>query len=311
LTRHTCLPLTRRTFLTTSASALGLGIATGRAAAQPAPPPTQPKFTELRRGVGVFTASGGAIGYLVNDAGALAIDSQYPNTAPLAVAGLRQRSPKGLELLLNTHHHADHTGGNLVFRGAVRRIVAHATCLEWHRKTAAATQSESQTSFADTTFTSTWKTGFGDETVQGRHYGAGHTGGDAVYHFEKADVVHMGDLLFNRAHPNIDRPAGASIGNWIGVLERVSRAHGDGTLFIAGHGRDNAVQCTRADLLHFRDYLSRCMDAAKKALAAGRSKDDLQKDTVLPGFEDTIALNARLTLGFVLGQCHDELSEKK
>ena len=307
------MPVTRRMFLSTSASALALGLGPARAFAQPAaaaaPPATS--FVELRRGVGMFLGSGGTIGYLVNGAGAAAIDSQFANTAAIAVTGLRQRAPPGIEMLLNTHHHGDHTGGNQVFRGAVKRIVAHANCLEWHRKTAAAAKSEAQTSFADTTFSGEWKTSFGDETIQARYYGAGHTSGDAVYHFEKADVVHMGDLLFNRAHPNIDRPAGASVSNWIVVLDKVARAHGNDTIFIAGHGKDNAVRCGKAEVTHFRGYLAACMDTAKKAVAAGTPKAALLTTTAPPGFEDTIALNARLTAGFVLGVCFDELTEKK
>ena len=307
------MPVTRRDFLATSASTLAFGVSPARPWAQPAAPAAPPvtSFTDLRRGVGIFKGSGGTIGYLVNAAGAVAIDSQFANTAEIAVAGLRQRAPRGIEMLLNTHHHGDHTGGNLVFRGQVKRIVGHVHCLEWHRKTAAAARAEGQTSFADTTFTDQWKSGFGDETIQARYYGAGHTSGDAVYHFEKANVVHMGDLLFNRAHPNIDRPSGASVGNWIALLDKVARAHGNDTIFIAGHGKDNAVQCAKAELAHFRGYLSLCMDTAKKAIAAGQSKDDVVKTTTLPGFDDTIALNARLTAGFVLGICFDELTEKK
>lgn len=305
--------LTRRRFLAHSASTVVLGVGAGRAVAQPGPPLTAPPptFRDLRRGVGTITSMGGAIGYLVNDAGAMAVDSQYASTAPAAVAGLRQRSPTGIELLCNTHHHADHTGGNQVFRGAVRRIVAHANCVAWHKKTAAASGTEAQNSFADTTFTDRWKTGFGDETVQARYYGAGHTSGDAVYHFERANVVHMGDLLFNRAHPNIDRPAGAHLGHWVTVLEQVMKAHGADTIFIAGHGRDNAVQCTRADLQHFRDYLSACLDLARTAVKAGQPRDALVATTAIRGFEDTVPLNARLTAGFVLGQCYDELTEKR
>lgn len=306
------MSLNRRDFLATSASTLAMSLSHGRLFAQPAAPaPPVTSFTDLRRGVGIFKGSGGTIGYLVNTAGAMAIDSQFANTAAIAVAGLGQRAPQGIGMLLNTHHHGDHTGGNLVFRGAVKRIVGHVNCLEWHKKTAAAAKAEGQTSFADTTFTDTWKASFGDETIQGRYYGAGHTSGDAVYHFEQANVVHMGDLLFNRAHPNIDRPAGASVANWITVLDQVARAHGNDTVFIAGHGKDNAVHCVKADLAHFRGYLSSCMDMAKKAIAAGQPKDDLQKTTSLPGFDDTIALNARLTAGFVLGVCFDELTEKK
>jgi cyclase len=303
------MSVTRREFLTSTVSALALTPRHGFAQA-PAPPPV-PRFLDVRGNVGIFTAQGGAIGYLINDAGVLAVDSQYANTAPMFLAGLRGRTPRPVELLLNTHHHADHTGGNQVFRATTKKIVAHLNCLEWHRKTAAANKNEGQQSFAETTFTDQWRTDFGGEGVQARYYGAGHTGGDAVVHFQKANIVHMGDLLFNRAHPNIDRPSGAVIATWITVLEKVNKAHGADTIFIAGHGKDNAVQCTKADLLHFRDYLTACLDTVRKAVAAGQTKDALIGQTELKGFEDTISLNQRLTLGFVLGTCYDELTEKK
>ena len=214
-------------------------------------------------------------------------------------------------MLINTHHHGDHTGGNQVFRASVTRIVGHVNCLESHRKAAADAKTEGQQSFADTTFTDQWRTDFGGESIQARYYGPGHTGGDAVIHLEKANVVHMGDLLFNRAHPNIDRPAGAQVANWITLLDKVASAHAADTIFIAGHAVDNNVQCTKAELAHFRNYLTASLDTARKAIAAGQSKDELVKTASLTGFEDTTALNARLTQGFVLGICYDELTEKK
>ena len=58
-----------------------------------APPVT--KFEELRRGVGIFIGTGGTIGYLVNGDGALAVDSQFMNTAAICVEGLKTRAPKG------------------------------------------------------------------------------------------------------------------------------------------------------------------------------------------------------------------------
>lgn len=307
------MSFTRRHFLASSAAALSAGLTPRRVSAQaPATtPPPVTRFEDLRRGAGLFIARGGTIGYLVNDAGALAIDSQYADTAPLAMAGLKQRTPKGLELVLNTHHHGDHTGGNQVFRATARRIVGHVNCLEWHRKASAAAKTEGQQSYADTTFTDEWRTDFGGETVRARYYGAGHTSGDAVIHFEQANVVHMGDLLFNRAHPNIDRPAGAQVAHWVTVLDRVAAAHSADTIFVAGHGKDNDVRCTKAHLTHFRDYLTASLDATRKAIASGQSKDELVKTTALAGFEDTIALNARLTQGFVLGVCFDELTGAK
>src|SRR5690348_17023400 len=118
--------MNRRQFIT-SASAGIAGVALGRSArgqatAPPAAPP-QTKFEELRRGVGMFIGNGGTIGYLVNADGALAVDSQFMNTAQICIDGLKTRAPKGVELLINTHHHADHTSGNKAFRPLVKKIV--------------------------------------------------------------------------------------------------------------------------------------------------------------------------------------------
>ncbi len=89
------MSLTRRAFLASSASALAVGLAprhTSPRRRRRRPRPS--RFQDLRGGVGMFIAQGGTIGYLVNDAGALAMDSQYPHTAPMFLAGLRERAPR-------------------------------------------------------------------------------------------------------------------------------------------------------------------------------------------------------------------------
>jgi glyoxylase-like metal-dependent hydrolase (beta-lactamase superfamily II) len=297
-------PMNRRHFLlSTSAAAVSAALPRTPAFAQPAatPPPLVTRFEEIRRGVGYFTGNGGTIGYLVNAAGAAAVDSQFVEPARACVAGLRSRAP--LQLLINSHHHFDHTRGNVAFRPQVRSIVAHANCLAWHKRMAAQDGTTAQEAFADTTFTSAWRQSFGDETIHARYYGPGHTSGDAVITFENANVVHMGDLLAVRAHPNIDRPVGGSVVGWVSVLEAVAGAADDETVFIAGHGRDGVVLVRKADVLNFRDYFSAALDHARKAA----SKEELQALTALPGFEDYITRIPRFSLAFVLGICHDEV----
>ena len=132
------MTITRRQFVSTSSLSLaavgltrvslfGQTPATQTPAGQPPAAQTPPasKFEEVRRGVGIFTMTGGTIGYLLNNDGGIAVDSQYMQNAETCVAGLKQKAPKGLELLINTHHHADHTGGNPVFKPIVKKIVAH------------------------------------------------------------------------------------------------------------------------------------------------------------------------------------------
>jgi cyclase len=76
-------------------------------------------------------------------------------------------------------------------------------------------QSPADQLFPETTFTETWSADAGDERVLAPYYGRAHTSGDVVITFERANVVHMGDLMFNQLHPVVDRAAGATIRNWI------------------------------------------------------------------------------------------------
>lgn len=300
----------RRTFIsTTSAGVAGIAMARHASAFQQAPAaPPVTSFTELRRGVGMFIGTGGTIGYLVNGDGAIGVDSQFMNTAEICVAGLKTRAPKGIAMLLNTHHHGDHTGGNKAY--GVSKIVAHANCLKSHKAVTEEAKTVDQQAYATVTFTDTWTEKFGDETIEGRYFGPGHTGGDAVYHFQRANVMHMGDLLFNRAHPNIDRAQGARVDNWIRALETVANRASNDTIFIAGHAKDNAVRNTKAEVLHFRNYLTAVLEHARAGAKAGQSKEEVQKLPVLKGFEDNVSPNARLTLAFVLGICYDEVTQK-
>ena len=306
------LSINRRRFVSASAmsvAALGLGRVRlfGQAAPQ-APPVT--KFEEIRRGVGIFSGNGGTIGYLVSPDGALAVDSQFMNTAEICVAGLKDKAPKGIELLINTHHHGDHTSGNPAFKSVVKRIVAHENCVAWQRTVAEAAPKPTPQAYADVTFKDTWKVDFGGETVHARYYGPGHTSGDVVIFFEKANVVHGGDLLFRRVHPRVDAPAGASVVNWIATLEKVAGAHNNDTTFIFGHGKDGVVLGKKADVTFFHDYLSAALDHALRGIKAGQSREEIAKVESLKGFEDVTQVNPRLSLGGVVEALYDEVSKK-
>lgn len=322
------MSISRRQFVSTSTlsvAALGLGRLPGfaqagaQAPAAPAPPVT--KFEEIRRGVGYFTGNGGTIGYLVNNDGAIVVDSQFMPTAEICVAGIKQRAPKGIELLINTHHHADHTSGNPAFRPVVKRILAHENCVAWQKKVAEQAAANPQPPapgapapvapvFADATFKDTWNVDFGNETVHVRHFGPGHTSGDALIFFEKANVLHGGDMLFRRLHPRVDSPAGASVVNWLTVLQKMAAAHGGDTVFIFGHGKDGVVLGKVADVKYFADYLSAALDHVRAGLKAGQSKEEIAKTPSLKGFDDVAQINQRIGLSGVLESAYDELAKK-
>jgi cyclase len=209
------------------------------------------------------------------------LDSQFPDVAQACIDGLKQKSPHAIDLLLNTHHHGDHTA-NKTFRPLVKSIVAHANSAKWQKKVAEDATTDANQAYPNVTFTDAWRTTLGDETVVAKYYGAGHTEGDVVVTFEKANVVQMGDLLFNQFHPRVDRPAGGSITSWIKALETVP-GHAADTIDIFGHGK--TVTGTRADLSGFRDYLSAAMDYTRRQMQAGKSKDEIAKVESLPKFD--------------------------
>jgi cyclase len=305
--------LTRRQFVSVSSLSLAAAGLTrvplfGQTPAAQAPPVT--KFEEIRRGVGIFTGQGGTIGYLITPDGAIAVDSQFVPTAEICVAGLKERAPKGIELLINTHHHADHTSGNPVFKTAVKHIVAHENCVTWQRNVAEQGGTAAQQAYADTTFKDMWKVDFGGESVFARYLGPGHTSGDAAVFFMKANVMQGGDLLFRRVHPRVDGPAGASIVNWVAILDKMAAGHDNDCVFVFGHGKDGVVTGKKADVTYFRDYLTAALDHVRTGIKAGQSKEEIAKAPALKGFEDVGQASPRLTLAGVLEAAHDELSKK-
>ena len=281
----------------------------GQPPAQPVSAP--PKFEDVRRNVGIFTMRGGTIGWLVNKEAVLVVDTQFADTAKACVDGLKQKtSNRGIDTVFNTHHHGDHTGGNAVFRAEAKRLIAHANVPGLQKKFASTAANAPAPTVADATFDKTWSQDFGDEKVTARYDGPGHTGGDAMIHFERANVVHMGDLFFHERHPRVDRPSGASIQNWMQILERVTKAMPADTIYIAGHSKEGLpVTLDRKAVQQFRNYFDAVLTLTRKAIAAGQTKEALAATPSLAGFEGYQGGGA-LSLSGVLTAAFDELSAK-
>ena len=283
---------TRRAFLACSTStalagALGPRVF-ARAGQTPQAPPPAPVFTSIRRNVGYFTMRGGTIGYLIDPRGIVVIDSQFAPEAKVCLEGLNERSGRRpVDRLINTHHHPDHIGGNISFKGAAKSVVAHARAAEHMRQPPGGTAPTAEQLYPDTTFTDSWRQQVGDEWVRAKFYGQAHTSGDAVVTFERANVVHMGDLMFHRRHPVVDRAAGASIRNWSNVVEKAAADHQNDTVYIFGHANTGLpVAGNRSDLMVMRDYLTALLAFVESQIKAGRTRDEiLAMRDPLKGFE--------------------------
>ena len=132
-----------------------------------------------------------------------------------------------------------------------------------------------------------------------------HTGGDGIISFEQANVVHMGDLVFNRRLPALDRPGGCRITGWIALLERIVREYPADAIYIFGRaGPGVAVTGRKDDLRLQRDFLSALLDHVRAEIAAGKSRDEIVKAAVeLKSFPEHGPLTDR-----VLTAAYEELT---
>jgi cyclase len=284
------MPITRRDFITTSVlgTAATAFVPSLVHAVQQQPPPAT-VFTPIRSDVGFFTGKGGTIGYLITATGVAVVDTQYRDTAKLLLDGLNERSKnRPIDRVINTHHHADHSDGNVVFKGIAKRVVAHAKAAEHMKAPPGRPAPTTEQLYPDATFTDVWREQVGNEWIRARHLGPAHTSGDAVVTFERANVAHMGDLMFKGRHPIIDRAAGASIKNWIVLLEKTTADHANDTIYIFGHsGANQPVTGPRADVLRLRDYFTKLLEFVGAEMKAGKTKEQvLAIRDPLKGFED-------------------------
>ena len=272
----------RRNFIQSSAFTLGaLTIAQQKLFASFFDDPWKIKF--LRNDISIFTERGGTIAFLLSKKGIVVVDAQFPDQSKHLIDEVKKKSDKPFRLLINTHHHGDHTAGNISFKGIVEHVLAHENSLKNQKNSAITQKTEDKQLYPDQVFGDTWCEKIGKEKACLYYHGAGHTDGDAIIHFEHANIVHMGDLVFNRRHPFVDRSAGANMKNWMAVLDKASNHFSSDTLFIFGHAADGyEVTGTKDDLNAFGEYLGKVLNFVEGEIKAGKTKDEVLKTTALP-----------------------------
>ena len=275
--------MNRKSFLQNSALTLGaLTIAQQKIFAAWIQEPW--KITMLTDEIGIFTERGGTIAFLLSKDGIVVVDSQFPDQSKHLIDELKKRSENPFKLLINTHHHGDHSGGNISFKGIVEHVLAHENSLANQTRVAIAGKTEDKQLYPDKTFKDNWCQKFGKEKICLYYFGAAHTNGDAVIHFENANIAHMGDLMFNRRHPFIDRSSGASIKNWMEVLNKTINKLDKKTKYIFGHSAEGfELTGNSEDLKKFGDYLGALLKFADNEIKAGKTKEEILKNTTIPG----------------------------
>ncbi len=242
------------------------------------------KMKMLRNDVGIFTEKGGTIAYYLSKKNIAVVDAEFPEQSKHLIDALQKDPGKPFEILINTHHHMDHTAGNISFKGIVNHVAAHTNSLANQQKVAREQNKEADQLYPEITYGDTWEYKKMKENIKTFYYGPAHTNGDSIIFFPHANIAHVGDLVFNRRWAFIDRSAGASIKNWIVVLDKIQQEFDNDTLFVFGHAFDpDKVTGNKSDLKAMQDYLKNLLAFVNGQIKAGKTKDEIIKATAIPG----------------------------
>lgn len=319
--------LSRRTFAVTTlgllAGAAGPRLVLARTRGQDAAPegsaprffqwrditPAQaPPGVRLHAGLppqGLMGTGGNSLLVVGSDA-ALLIDTKMAALGRTIRQEAESVAGRPLTHVVNTHHHADHTGGNQAFgtdvsllahKNAQQRILAQFDryksgvegtiaqiarqgggaaidqVLEDARRVQDAFEHLKPESFGATRLVERdINLNIGGVEVWLRHFGPGHTDNDLVIHLPGLNVVHSGDLIFNGLHPFMDSSAGCTSVGWQKSLDGIIRLCDGSTTVIPGHGDTTTIEGVRAQYRYF--------DKLREIVRHARDVESMTRDEV-------------------------------
>ena len=265
-----------------------LVVALSGAATAQAPLP----FVLKQVGPGVYAAidgpehkAGSNAGFVIGDDGVLVVDAFFTQDAAKAlVAEIRRLTPKPIRYVVNTHYHADHTGGDQALRDAGAIIIAHRNVRGWVRTNNITLFGDRITPelkariealpLPDLVTDKDLTVWLGSRRVVVSTV-LGHTGGDLTISVPDSKVLFAGDMLWRRIAPNL---IDGSVKEWTATDAAFMRIPDAAlTRYVPGHGDVADVK----DVAEFRTYL---LDL-KRLVGEGRKaglKDDALARNVAP-----------------------------
>jgi len=225
----------------------------------------------------MLTGAGGNLGVSVGKDAVFVVDDQFAPLTPKIKAAIAKLSRKPVKFVLNTHWHFDHTGGNENFGKAGALIVAH----ENVRKRMSSEQlieflgmpikPSPDQALPIVTFTTDVTFHLNGDEVHVFHVANAHTDGDAIVQFRKSNVIHLGDVFFNKLYPFIDTSSGGTIDGMIAAADTVLALANDDTKLIPGHG----PLATKDDLRNYRAMLSTIAGRVNTQIKDGKTLGDI------------------------------------
>ena len=220
--------------------------------------PDSPRIESLRGDAAVLVGTSCNVVVLRGTDGLLLVDDQrsgdYAETRDLLATTYRLP----VRMIVDTHWHLDHAGGNALFAAAgaqviaqrnVRKRLSEPQYMTAYQKLIPASP---PAAWPARRFNSALTLRFGNDLVRLVHVAHAHTDGDTIVRLEHANVLHLGDLYFGGMFPFIDLSSGGSIQGYLRALDVAIAMSDDATLVVPGHGPVGR----RQDLLAYRAMLA-------------------------------------------------------
>jgi cyclase len=231
----------------------------------------------LGGGVSALFGAGGNIGVFVSPDGVLLVDDQFAPLSPRIKAAVKALSSQPVKLVLNTHWHGDHVGGNLaqaqagaviIAQDNVRKRMTEGQVSKFFDRT---TPPAEHAALPVVTFDRDVTLHLGDETIHALHVDHAHTDGDVIVKFENANVIHMGDTYFSAFYPIIDLESGGSINGMIAAVDRALPMIDAQTKVLCGHGPVGDLK----GLTEYRAMLAGVRDAVQKLVKQNKTLEEV------------------------------------
>lgn len=262
---------------------IGLSMLVSIAVAQQDFSKVEIKTTKVSGSIYMLEGSGGNIGVCAGEDGIVIVDDQYAPLANKIKEALKGMSNKPLKFVINTHFHGDHTGGNPEF-GREATIIAHENVrkrLQEGGPPPGGSKPASKEALPVITFNDKTSVHVNDEEIRAVHFPHGHTDGDSVIFFTKANVVHMGDDFVTYGFPFVDVKSGGSISGIIAGDEIVLSMLPPDVKIIPGHG----PLSSRDDLRKFIDMLKDTRALVADGMKQGKTVQQMKDEHVLAKYE--------------------------
>ena len=228
---------------------------------------------KLSENLTLLRGPGGNVVILTGKDGKLLVDTFTQLAWDRFKKTLDEISNAPLKLAIDSHWHWDHTDNNVNVRGAGATLIAHENTLKRLKEThdldviGLHFDPSPENALPQKTFKESYQMNFSGEHVALGHIAPAHTDSDIYIHFQKANVLHMGDVFFNGIYCYIDKETNGSIGGMIAGATKMLAMVDNDTKIVPGHGPLG----DKGDLRKFRDMLVTARARVQKLKSSGKS----------------------------------------